>query len=476
MNGRGTSLPSCHAGIVDKVTASCATKSAPRRPIASMSRSRDAGHQLARGGVFAVGVIGDVAGKRRSDHHRIQLLQDFAAAAGIAEPPCREVGNRQVLPEHRRRQRRQEAEHRARFDHAGAERIGDRHRAVAHRLHQAGHAQPRPRAQFERVGEIGVEPAQQHFGALEAGHRADEDAVLADGEVLAFDQKKAEIAREIGVLEIGFVQRSRRQHADAGVVLAVERRQLRLKGLEERRQPLDAQRAIDVRHRARERDAVLQGVAGAGGRLGAIAEHPPSPFRRTADVDGVETQIRAARRRGADHRTQEFRIACDHRRRQPSVADEFGRTVDVLEDRFEQLGALNDPGLERLPFLGVDQQRNVAQQPRANGARRILVDPIEHAGIAQVAVRRREPPVDFRRAQLRQHPQERAPVLAHPPVAVHHLIEIVRARLVARQDGPGVRDRPRRAVEMGHRTIKPESVAAGRGSSDIPATAPPAEW
>ena len=73
-----------------------------------------------------------------------------------------------------------------------------------------------------------------------------------------------------------------------------------------------------------------------------------------------------------------------------------------------------------------------------------------------MAVRRRETPVDFRRPELRQHPQERAPVLAHPPVAVHHLIEIVRTRLIARQDGLGVRDRPRGAVEMGHRTIKPE--------------------
>ena len=185
--------------------------------------------------------------------------------------------------------------------------------------------------------------------------------------------------------------------------------------------------------------------------------------------------MRAARRRGADHRPQEFRIAGDHRRRQPSVAHQIGRTVDVLEDRFEQFGALDEPGLERLPFLGIDQQRNVAQRPGANGAGRILVDAIEHAGVAQVAVGRREPPVDLRRPQLREHPQERAPVLAHPPVAIHHLVEVAGARLVSRQDGLGVRDRPRGAVEMGHRTIKPESDAAGRASSDTPATVLPAE-
>ena len=157
------------------------------------------------------------------------------------------------------------------------------------------------------------------------------------------------------------------------------------------------------------------------------------------------------------------------------VADQIGRAIDVLEDRFEELGALNEACLERLPFLAVDEQRNVAEQPRTNRARRILIDPIEHARIAQVAVGRRKPPVDLRRPQFGQHPQKRAPVLAHAPVAVHHLVEIVRMRLVARQDDLGVGDRPRGAVEMGHRAIKPESVAAGRASSGTPATVLPAE-
>ena len=58
---------------------------------------------------------------------------------------------------------------------------------------------------------------------LQAGHGADEHAVVAHREVLALDQQEAEIAREIGVLEIGLVHRAGRQHADAGVVLVDER-------------------------------------------------------------------------------------------------------------------------------------------------------------------------------------------------------------------------------------------------------------
>ena len=156
----------------------------------------------------------------------VEPLHHVVPHGGIAEPPGRDIGQRQLAAEHGRRQRRQEAQHGAGLDHAGAERIGHHHGAVADRLHETGHAEPRARAQFQRIGEIGIEAAQQHFGALQPGHGADEDAVVADGEVLALDQEKAEIARQIGVLEIGLVQRSGRQHADRGIVAAAERRQL----------------------------------------------------------------------------------------------------------------------------------------------------------------------------------------------------------------------------------------------------------
>ena len=40
LNGRGTSWPFSQTGVVDSVTASCATKSTPRRPIDSTTRAR----------------------------------------------------------------------------------------------------------------------------------------------------------------------------------------------------------------------------------------------------------------------------------------------------------------------------------------------------------------------------------------------------------------------------------------------------
>ena len=121
----------------------------------------------------------------------------------------------------------------------------------------------------------------------------------------------------------------------------LSRGELRLQGLKELRQPLDVQRAVDVGQRAREREPVLERVAGAGRRLRAIAQHPPFAFGGAAEIDRVEAQVRAARRATTpQQRPQEFRIAGDQCRRQPAVANQLGRTVDIGQHGLKQRGAL----------------------------------------------------------------------------------------------------------------------------------------
>ena len=325
--------------------------------------------------------------------------------------------------EHRRRQRRQECQHGARLDQAGAERIDDDDLAVAHGLQEAGDAEARRGVELQRIGEVGIDPAQDHLGAAQPRHGADEDAVVAHDEVLAVDQEQAEIARQIGVLEISLVHRSRRQQAGARIVLAIERHQFGLESLEERRDALDAGGAIDVGNGARQRQAVLDGVAGARRRLRAIVEHPPAAVGAAADVDGIKTQMRAAGRRNADQRPQKFRIAADQRRRQAPLAGQRRRPVGIHQHGFEQLGALDQAFLQLRPLAGLDDERHVAERPRPLDARRILVDAIEHAGIAQVSIRGGETAVDLLAAEASEHRQQRLPVRAHPAVAVHHLVE-----------------------------------------------------
>ena len=355
--------------------------------------------------------------------HAVELFDHRLAHVGAAEPPGRDIRHFQRGAEHGRRQRRQERQHGARLDQAGAERIDDDDLAVAHGLQEAGDAEARRGVELQRIGEVGIDPAQDHLGAAQPRHGADEDAVVAHDEVLAVDQEQAEIARQIGVLEIGLVHRSRRQQAGARIVLAIERHQFGLESLEERRDALDAGGAIDVGNGARQRQAVLDGVAGARRRLRAIVEHPPAAVGAAADVDGIKTQMRAAGRRNADQRPQKFRIAADQRRRQAPLAGQRRRPVGIHQHGFEQLGALDQAFLQLRPLAGLDDERHMAERPRPLDARRILVDAIEHAGIAQVSIGGGEAAIDLLAAEASEHRQQRLPVRAHPAVAVHHLVE-----------------------------------------------------
>ena len=106
-------------------------------------------------------------------------------------------------------------------------------------------------------------------------------------------------------------------------LLPAKRRELGLKSLKERCEPLGAARAIDVGDGARQREPVLDRIAGARWRLRAVAEHPPVAVGAARNVDRVEAQMCAAGRCDADQGAQEFRIAGDDGRRQMSVAGEL---------------------------------------------------------------------------------------------------------------------------------------------------------
>ena len=70
--------------------------------------------------------------------------------------------------------------------------------------------------EFQRIGEIRIEPAPEHIDRHQAGDGPHHHLAALDREVLAFQQPEAEIARDIGVLEIGFVQRTGGQDAKPG--------------------------------------------------------------------------------------------------------------------------------------------------------------------------------------------------------------------------------------------------------------------
>ena len=170
-------------------------------------------------------------------------------------------------------------------------------RALAQRADEAGRAEARGGVELERVGEGGVEAAPEHADRAEAGDGAHHDPAVLDGQVLALEQHEAEVAGDVGVLEVGVVERARGQDGDAGVGLVGEALQRVAEGAEEAGEAVDVRLGVEVGEDARGGDAVLQREAGAGGRLGAVAEHPPGAVGAAADLEGDEVQVVAAARR-----------------------------------------------------------------------------------------------------------------------------------------------------------------------------------
>ena len=161
-------------------------------------------------------------GKGRLDDQPAQVRQDVVASLRLAAPPRRRpTAAAAVLAEQVPAQLRQEGQQRRRLDQAAAQRVGHRHVARAHRLHQAGHAEERVAPQLQRIAEVVVEPAEDHVHRLQAAQQLEEDAVVAHRQVAALDQRVAEVAGQVGVLEIGLVVRPRREQDDARVVAVV---------------------------------------------------------------------------------------------------------------------------------------------------------------------------------------------------------------------------------------------------------------
>ena len=196
---------------------------------------------------------------------------------------------------------------------------------------EAGGAEARGGVELERVGEGGVEAAPEHGDRAEAGDGADHDAAVLDGQVLAFEQHEAEVAGDPGVLEVGVVERAGGEDGGAGVGLVGEALERVAEGAEEAGEAVDVGLGVEVGEDAGGGDAVLQREAGAGGGLGAVAEHPPGAVGAAADLEGDEVEVVAAARGDADQRAQPLAAAGDQAGGEVAVGDEAVRAVEVGE-------------------------------------------------------------------------------------------------------------------------------------------------
>ena len=176
------------------------------------------------------------------------------------------------------------------LEHAGAERIGNHDAAGAQRADEAGHAQRGIAAQFERIAEVVVEAAQDGVHAAQSAERLEEHRVAAHREIVALDQRHAELAREIGVLEIGFVVGAGREDDGERRLVARGVQHLFAQRAEESAHPAHAHVGDGLGMHLLEDLAILERVARAGRRLGAICQQPPAAIRRARQVRGIHVQ------------------------------------------------------------------------------------------------------------------------------------------------------------------------------------------
>ena len=146
-------------------------------------------------------------------------------------------------------------------------------------------------------------------------------------------QHEAEVAGDVGVLEVGVVERARASGSPTRASGSSEQALQRVaEGAEEAGEAVDVRLGVEVGEDARGGDPVLQREAGAGGGLGAVAEHPPGAVGAAADLEGEEVQVVAAARRDADQRPQPLAAAGDQARGQVALGDEAVRAVEVGDD------------------------------------------------------------------------------------------------------------------------------------------------
>ena len=272
------------------------------------------------------------------------------------------------------------------------------------------------------------------------------EAVARD-EIGALDQNEAKIAREIGLFVIGFAVGAGRVQADARLRAAGELRQPGAKGLEEGGQPGHIHVAVDGLEGARQVKAVLQRVAEAGRRLGAVVEHPPLAVGPATEIGGVKAEIATAARLDPDHRMQEIGASGHGGGGQNAFGDQLALAVKIGEQPFEGLGALGDAGFDHRPVLFRDQQRHVAERPGA--VHRLAIGAIGHALLADVALDGLEAAGDVIAAQSRHLVEKFEPMAARTSVRANEFIGRAVKRPIGRRhlhQAPrlGVRGAPRR--------------------------------
>ena len=309
--------------------------------------------------------------------------------------------------------------------HARAQGVGNGDVAGVDGLHEAGDAEVGVGAEFELVAEVIILAAEDDIDGFEAFERFEEDAVVADGEVAALDEGVAEIAGEVGVLEVGFVVGAGGEQDDAGVVAVVggEGFEGVAQGAEEGGKAADAAVTEDIGEGAGDDDAVFEGVAGAGGCLGAVADDPEGAVGGASDVGGVEVEPAVVGDVGSVEWAEEAAMGEDEFGGEESVVDQALGAVEVGDDGVEEAGALGEGAFDPVPFGSAEDEGDGVEVPGAVHAGGVAVDVVGDAVVVDELFGGLPAALELCGAKVVEEVDEHLPVGADGAVAFFHFVE-----------------------------------------------------
>ncbi len=308
----------------------------------------------------------------------------------LAAPPCGERRQREFFAEQMARKPRQKTEQRGRLQKRRARRVRHHHALGTDRLQQPRHAERRVRTQFERVEVFVVDPFDHAVHRLQSAQGLQVQPLVAHRQIAAFDQRQAEVARQIGVFEpCGAVRPGRQQH-DLRLVLAAARGAQPLQMVGERAvsrgQMLHRQRIERARKQPRDDQAVLQQITQAGGRLRALRDHAPAAVRRACQIERGNVQMHVAAQCDAVHGAQITRVPLHQCGWQQRALQQFARAVDIGQHPVQQPHALQHAGFDHAPVLRADDQRKQVQRPGPLRLVRLGQHVVGHAVVSQLAL------------------------------------------------------------------------------------------
>ena len=253
-------------------------------------------------------------------------------------------------------------------------------------------------------------------------------------QVAALDQLDAHRAGEQGVLEVGAVEDTRRQHHDSrvgdpGRCRRAQRREQLLRVAGDGTDPVVAERLGD---RGRDRPAVGDHVGDTGRHADVVLEHPELAVVVADQVDPADVDAHAVGRLDPGRLAVEVRGGGDHAARDDALVEHPAGVVHVVEEALQRLDALLDAGLDPRPLVHLDHAGEDVERERA-----LLAADVEGDALVEVAVLERvDPAVDLVRAHLLQRPAQpgvrRAQVVAveHLVVRLTHGVAVAREHLV----------------------------------------------